>query len=223
MSFRKKHGQHTEDCGPTLARSPPGIGASRRRRDRAYRRRPWASAHRRGAALGTTPEGSISSACSRRRFLRVPPLPIGQQAAVVRRPSRKAPRRSGCQRLYPSFFADSAYERRQLAAVTKLLKELDGFTKWQFFVTGWEGFAWRHHATGSSAPGQAPSGQSHRRGLHRELNHDWRHPGPNDQAAPSTFVAQLGRPFAIDGARSAAATTTTKCRVWSRVWCGLRY
>ena len=36
---------------------------------------------------------------------------------------------------YPSFFADSAYERRQTAAVTKLLKNLDGFTKWQFFIT----------------------------------------------------------------------------------------
>lgn len=42
----------------------------------------------------------------------------------------------GGQKLYPSFFADSAYERRQLAAVAKLLKDLDGFTKWQFFVTG---------------------------------------------------------------------------------------
>lgn len=42
----------------------------------------------------------------------------------------------GGQRLYPSFFADSAYERRQLAAVIKLLQDLDGFTKWQFFVTG---------------------------------------------------------------------------------------
>lgn len=42
----------------------------------------------------------------------------------------------GEQKLYPSFFADSAYERRQLAAVTKLLKDLVGFTKLQFFVTG---------------------------------------------------------------------------------------
>ena len=42
----------------------------------------------------------------------------------------------GGQKLYPSFFADLAYKRRQLAAVTKLLKDLDGFTKWQFFVTG---------------------------------------------------------------------------------------
>jgi hypothetical protein len=42
----------------------------------------------------------------------------------------------GGQKLYPGFFADSAYERRQLAAVTKLLKNLDGFTRWQFFVTG---------------------------------------------------------------------------------------
>jgi hypothetical protein len=42
----------------------------------------------------------------------------------------------GRQKLYPSFFADSAYERWQLAAVTTLLKNLDGFTKWQFFVTG---------------------------------------------------------------------------------------
>ena len=40
------------------------------------------------------------------------------------------------QRLYPGFFTDSAHERRQLAAVIKLLQDLDGFTKWQFFVTG---------------------------------------------------------------------------------------
>ena len=42
----------------------------------------------------------------------------------------------GGQKVYPSFFADLAYERRQLAAVTRLLSDLDGFTKWQFFVTG---------------------------------------------------------------------------------------
>lgn len=42
----------------------------------------------------------------------------------------------GGQKLYPNFFADLIYERRQLAAVTKLLNDLDGFTKWQFFVTG---------------------------------------------------------------------------------------
>ena len=41
----------------------------------------------------------------------------------------------GGQKLYPSFFADLAYERRQLAGVTKLLRALEGFTKWQFFVT----------------------------------------------------------------------------------------
>lgn len=40
------------------------------------------------------------------------------------------------QRMYPSFFADLSHKRRQLAAVAKLLKGLDGFTKWQFFVTG---------------------------------------------------------------------------------------
>lgn len=39
-------------------------------------------------------------------------------------------------KLYPSFFSDLAYERRQLAAVTKLLKDLDGFTKWRFFISG---------------------------------------------------------------------------------------
>jgi hypothetical protein len=44
--------------------------------------------------------------------------------------------RQGCQQLYPCFFADSTLKRRQLIAVTKLLKDLDGFTKWQFFVTG---------------------------------------------------------------------------------------
>lgn len=37
---------------------------------------------------------------------------------------------------YPSFFADSAYEHRQLVAVTKLLNDLDGFTKWHFFTSG---------------------------------------------------------------------------------------
>lgn len=38
--------------------------------------------------------------------------------------------------LYPSFFADSSLKRRQLIAVTRMLKQLDGFTKWQFFVSG---------------------------------------------------------------------------------------
>lgn len=38
--------------------------------------------------------------------------------------------------LYPSFFADGSLKRRQLVAVTRMLKELDGFTKWQFFVGG---------------------------------------------------------------------------------------
>lgn len=40
------------------------------------------------------------------------------------------------QQLYPSFFADGTLKRRQLVAVTRMLKELDGFTKWQFFVVG---------------------------------------------------------------------------------------
>lgn len=40
------------------------------------------------------------------------------------------------QQLYPSFFAHGALKRRQLMAVTRMLKDLDGFTKWQFFVTG---------------------------------------------------------------------------------------
>lgn len=38
--------------------------------------------------------------------------------------------------LYPSFFADGTLKRRQLIAVTRMLKDLDGFTKWQFFVSG---------------------------------------------------------------------------------------
>ena len=37
---------------------------------------------------------------------------------------------------YPSFFSDSSLERRQLAAVTKLLDGLPAGSKWQFFVTG---------------------------------------------------------------------------------------
>jgi hypothetical protein len=40
------------------------------------------------------------------------------------------------QQLYPSFFADGTLKRRQLIVVTRMLKDLDGFTKWQFFVTG---------------------------------------------------------------------------------------
>lgn len=40
------------------------------------------------------------------------------------------------QQWYPSFFTDPTLKRRQLIAVTRLLKDLDGFTKWQFFVTG---------------------------------------------------------------------------------------
>lgn len=42
----------------------------------------------------------------------------------------------GGRRLYPSFFADLTYKRRHLAAVSRLLKSLDGFTKWRIFVTG---------------------------------------------------------------------------------------
>lgn len=37
---------------------------------------------------------------------------------------------------YPSFFSDSSLEKRQLAAVTKLLDGLSAGSKWQFFVTG---------------------------------------------------------------------------------------
>ena len=37
---------------------------------------------------------------------------------------------------YPSFFSDSSLEKRQLAAVTKLLDGLPTGSKWQFFVTG---------------------------------------------------------------------------------------
>jgi hypothetical protein len=40
------------------------------------------------------------------------------------------------QQFYPSFFADSTLKPRQLIAVTRLLKDLDGFTKWKFFVSG---------------------------------------------------------------------------------------
>lgn len=36
---------------------------------------------------------------------------------------------------YPSFFADSSLEQRQLAAVTKLLDGLPAGSKWQFFST----------------------------------------------------------------------------------------
>ena len=44
--------------------------------------------------------------------------------------------KQGGQQLYPSFFADGTLKRRQLFAVTRMLKDLDGFTKWQFFVSG---------------------------------------------------------------------------------------
>lgn len=40
------------------------------------------------------------------------------------------------QQWYPSFFTDPTLKRRQLIAVTRLLKDLNGFAKWQFFVTG---------------------------------------------------------------------------------------
>lgn len=39
-------------------------------------------------------------------------------------------------RLYPSFFADTTLERRQLSAVVRLLRDLDNCTKWQFFISG---------------------------------------------------------------------------------------
>lgn len=37
-------------------------------------------------------------------------------------------------RYYPSFFADSRYERRQVEAVTKILGDLPGGAKLQFFL-----------------------------------------------------------------------------------------
>lgn len=40
----------------------------------------------------------------------------------------------GGQQLFPSFFADGTLKRRQLIAVSRMLKDLDGYTKWQFFV-----------------------------------------------------------------------------------------
>jgi hypothetical protein len=43
--------------------------------------------------------------------------------------------RNGAQ-LYPSFFADTTLERRQLSAVVRLLRDLDNFTKWHFFISG---------------------------------------------------------------------------------------
>lgn len=39
-------------------------------------------------------------------------------------------------RYYPAFFTDSQYEMRQLEAVTKLLRDLLGGTKLQFFLKG---------------------------------------------------------------------------------------
>jgi hypothetical protein len=42
----------------------------------------------------------------------------------------------GGKKLYPSFFADATLKRRQLSAVSRLLKDLNGYTKWQFFVGG---------------------------------------------------------------------------------------
>jgi len=42
---------------------------------------------------------------------------------------------SGNERHFPAFYADPRYERRQLEAVTKLLGDLPGGSKWQFFTT----------------------------------------------------------------------------------------
>ena len=39
-------------------------------------------------------------------------------------------------RYYPAFYADRAYERRHLEAVTKLLGDIPGSAKLQFFMTG---------------------------------------------------------------------------------------
>ena len=38
--------------------------------------------------------------------------------------------------VYPSFFADTSLKGQQLFAVTRMLKDFDGFTKWHFFVGG---------------------------------------------------------------------------------------
>lgn len=42
---------------------------------------------------------------------------------------------SSGRRLYPSFLADHTVQRRQMAAVVKLLGDLDNFAKWRFFVS----------------------------------------------------------------------------------------
>jgi hypothetical protein len=39
------------------------------------------------------------------------------------------------ERLYPAFFADPDLDRQQLEAVAKELRELPGWSKWQFFTT----------------------------------------------------------------------------------------
>jgi hypothetical protein len=38
-------------------------------------------------------------------------------------------------RYFPTFFADPAYERQQLESVSRILGELPGESKWQFFTT----------------------------------------------------------------------------------------
>jgi hypothetical protein len=38
-------------------------------------------------------------------------------------------------RLYPAFFADPELDRQQLETVAKELRELPGWSKWQFFTT----------------------------------------------------------------------------------------
>ena len=62
---------------------------------------------------------------------------VGSIAKAVASGSLFVVRQDG-QQLYPGFFADSTLKRRQLIAVTRLLKSLEGFTKWQFF-TGCKG------------------------------------------------------------------------------------
>ena len=84
---------------------------------------------------GASPLEEIPRLVDEAEFKKSLKLPAGSIAKAVADGALFVVTQNG-QQLYPSFFTDPTLKRRQLIAVTRLLEDLDGFTKWQFFVTG---------------------------------------------------------------------------------------
>ena len=84
---------------------------------------------------GASPREDIPRLVDEAEFKKSLKLPAGSIGKAVAAGALFVVKQNG-QRLYPSFFTDPTLKRRQLIAVTRLLNDLDGFAKWQFFVTG---------------------------------------------------------------------------------------